>query len=489
MQLKLNEIIQEKFEQQLIKLNYNCPAEYKEGEGKGSCAGYDPKNFQKEKKEATKAKKVAAQDKKRGRAVTKTAKTAKSQIKKVLKDPKMASHVESVKGLIAKVAAEKKAGKVSKETYTALKSAMKEFKAAKSGSPKDLNTNPVVSTPSKVVNSDLAVDKMQTGDVWNAGLIGDIRVDEVDDENGTITVTANNFTETMTKGALKKALKEYNVTKGGKGSTQSIDNKISDGIKSPGTATRNVLKMSKIDVAEGETYLRYGNRLRVDKINDDTIEYTEMSNDTSEKKSMSPDNFKEYVDGYVSKFSEIPRVKQSMEIINNEKYKDVIQGYTGFNYIAINKTLLGRELTDADKPDPNFNVNENISVLDDVMSKTAFPEDAVVYSGLGNSATQFIDSVCPHKKCGSGSEFDIKSFVSTTLDERTSNVFHGGKNTLLKIKVPKGSKALSLEDISGFPTEKEILLNRGSKFRVVESKMVGYNAGKHREITVELVNN
>jgi hypothetical protein len=64
---------------------------------------------------------------------------------------------------------------------------------------------------------------MEIGDVWNAGLFGDISIVDVNDNE--ITVTANGFTEKMNKVALKKLLKEYNVTKRGASNMKAKDKK------------------------------------------------------------------------------------------------------------------------------------------------------------------------------------------------------------------------------------------------------------------------
>jgi hypothetical protein len=213
------------------KLNYRCEkGKYVADSFKcGNTPEEAKKNYQKEQKE----KKAIGRDKSRTKNAVRATKTATKQLKKVT-DPKLAQHVTNVKGLMDKIKAEKASGTVSKETFKAFKAAMQEFRTAKSGiggtgtpkpqvggdatptqaiEPKPLNTIQPSKAPDRVsvVNSDYAVDQMQVGDVWNAGLMGDIKVESVSDND--ITVTANNFTETMPKSALKKALKEYNVTK------------------------------------------------------------------------------------------------------------------------------------------------------------------------------------------------------------------------------------------------------------------------------------
>jgi hypothetical protein len=62
-----------------------------------------------------------------------------------------------------------------------------------------------------------------------------------------------------------------------------------------------------------------------------------------------------------------------------------------------------------------------------------------------------------------------KGFVSTSSDETRAIGFGRSRDsTILQIHVPKGSKAMSVKELSGFAAEEEILLNKESKFRILK---------------------
>jgi len=63
-----------------------------------------------------------------------------------------------------------------------------------------------------------------------------------------------------------------------------------------------------------------------------------------------------------------------------------------------------------------------------------------------------------------GKTVSDKGFVSTTVKE-TSGF---GSNLALTIQAPKGTAAAYVEHASQFQSEKELILNAGTKFKVVQ---------------------
>jgi hypothetical protein len=279
---------------------------------------------------------------------------------------------------------------------------------------------------------------------------------------------------------VAKAIEKVKKEKASKESVSELKDVVS-GMKKPS------LEFSKITVTEGETYLRYQSPIKIEKITNDTVAYSFKLGGEVQSVEKPISEFKSFSDGYFSKFSEIPRIKHTNDLINDEEKKNAFARYTGGSYENINKKLLGK-LTDADLPlNEREEVNSYISQMDGVMKQAAFPEETIVYSGLGKRASAFLDEMCPPKTCGEGNEFELKGFTSTSIDKKVTEMF--GSGIILEIKVPVGAKALSLEPISTFPHEKEVLLNRGSKFKVMKSEMIGEGKEKHRVVSVTMVNN
>lgn len=79
-----------------------------------------------------------------------------------------------------------------------------------------------------------------------------------------------------------------------------------------------------------------------------------------------------------------------------------------------------------------------------------------------------------------GDEFLDKGFVSTTLSKgviekfkrggRFYNTGSAGRNIIFTITIPKGNKAIQTDQVSRNKSEKELLLPRDQKFKVVSNK-------------------
>lgn len=121
-------------------------------------------------------------------------------------------------------------------------------------------------------------------------------------------------------------------------------------------------------------------------------------------------------------------------------------------YQAINQGLRnGAELDSKTKA--------TIKALDKTFADAHTTEPIEVYKGLENA---FADKLEP------GMTFEDNGFASTSSDPKTAKSFSGSKGTILKISVPKGSKALSIAGQSEYPDEQEVLLNRGGTYKVTD---------------------
>lgn len=147
---------------------------------------------------------------------------------------------------------------------------------------------------------------------------------------------------------------------------------------------------------------------------------------------------------------------------------DSLYRYTGGEYSEINDYLRGAEQARKDVAD----IENIVSAIDKSMDEAPrIPKDMAVFRNIGGKPAALID-------LQPGDEFQDKAFVSTTTTGSGGLVPESlGLN--LTIIVRKGSKALYTPDISDFPEEKELLLPRNSKFKVLSRE------GNH--LTVELM--
>lgn len=153
-----------------------------------------------------------------------------------------------------------------------------------------------------------------------------------------------------------------------------------------------------------------------------------------------------------------PAAQKAAKVNLSARESEAMLGYTGAMFRTLNPRLrAGKGPLAEDKTD--------LKHMDAAFAKASTAEDMVVYRGVTGDFFQ---------KLTVGSEFVDGGFVSTTSDLKAARNFLRGdrsENVLMEIKVPKGSKAISLGDIGAFAkTEQEILLNRGGKFRVIEQQ-------------------
>lgn len=87
-------------------------------------------------------------------------------------------------------------------------------------------------------------------------------------------------------------------------------------------------------------------------------------------------------------------------------------------------------------------------------------EPLVVFRGGGRQLAQV----------STGTIFSDKAFVSTSSSKELASSFVRAKGALLKIVIPKGSKVVPLPHMTQLLSEREILLPRNSRFRVVATQ-------------------
>lgn len=134
---------------------------------------------------------------------------------------------------------------------------------------------------------------------------------------------------------------------------------------------------------------------------------------------------------------------------------EAVKNYTGAMFRDVNPALRsGKPIPKKDRRD--------VDHMDAVFAKSSTKEPMTVYRGVSPDVAA---------KMQKGSSFKDGAFVSTTSDKSTAQSFARGGGAVMEVRVPKGSKAVSVRDVSQFgKSEQEILLNRGGNYRVVDVK-------------------
>ena len=159
----------------------------------------------------------------------------------------------------------------------------------------------------------------------------------------------------------------------------------------------------------------------------------------------------------------------------------VVDNYTGSASGAINAELRGKNYADSTVHltsglhDPSqgtisMHVTDVVSQLDIAFDTygVALPESVILYRGIGGTHSRAFTSL------GIGQEFVDKGFISTTASPRMAADFAlrtlGGiddsdDGAVIEIHAPKGTPVM-LPDANMDRGESEVMLNRGTKFRV-----------------------
>ena len=146
-------------------------------------------------------------------------------------------------------------------------------------------------------------------------------------------------------------------------------------------------------------------------------------------------------------------------LITREKAYEVVNYYTGRGYNDINRHLRG---TDRGANDPD--IEAKIDAMDAAFFRAPMSrEDRTVYRGV---------SVNVGRELVAGETFKDEGYTSTTTDMRVTEDFTGyggGPKYVMEITVPSGTRFIEIDESS----EKEIILDKGSRFSVEEIREEG----------------
>jgi hypothetical protein len=156
--------------------------------------------------------------------------------------------------------------------------------------------------------------------------------------------------------------------------------------------------------------------------------------------------------------------------------------YSEHHYDAINQQLRGNKKKGIEPFGPTGGKwDDVIAHMDKAFADVPPLDRNVVVSRKMHGAGPFPTAPPPMKP---GEEYLDHGYNSTS---KTRDVWHG--DTHMEIRLPKGSKVLDLNHTYGSDnaSEAEVLLNRESKFRVIEDTTSTYHGQHVRHIIVELV--
>lgn len=182
------------------------------------------------------------------------------------------------------------------------------------------------------------------------------------------------------------------------------------------------------------------------------------------------DKIKELKKSVPKKLSNNKQTQLDKPLINNslnDNDKNILKSYTNGNSEGVNYYLgTGKVLSRTNEP----YIKERIKELDSVFDKSSLKSPMKVYRGIDENDE--LDDF--YRNWSVGSIQTVNGYSSTTESLDVAKQFTNEETdfTVLEIDLPKGFKAIPISEISEFPAEKEVLLNRGTKFKVMSKKIV-----------------
>lgn len=148
-----------------------------------------------------------------------------------------------------------------------------------------------------------------------------------------------------------------------------------------------------------------------------------------------------------------------------------INAYSGSVYKAINSYLRkNADAKDAGKPYEQPYIGDKIKNIDAVMKRSRMTEATIVYRGMTGAIANQIRQAKP------GSIVREAGYASTSLYNSVAKGSFGYDGIVMKLLLPKGNSAYIMNGrgASLFPGEHEVLLPRGSRFKIrkVEGNVV-----------------
>lgn len=143
----------------------------------------------------------------------------------------------------------------------------------------------------------------------------------------------------------------------------------------------------------------------------------------------------------------------------SQREKDALIDYSDTAFAWINSALRKSDGTTKLSPD----VAEMVQLLDSAISKGCFKRACTVYRGVAEGElVERFGTLQP------GMEWVEKSYVSTTLDRNIAHLFCdlSKRGVLMIIRLKAGQRCAYLERLTEHRGELEVLLPRGTKFRV-----------------------
>ncbi len=164
----------------------------------------------------------------------------------------------------------------------------------------------------------------------------------------------------------------------------------------------------------------------------------------------------------------------------SDQEKGALKDYTGNGYAELNKNLRAGGAEKKAAEETAFARN-----LDSAISKSKLPESTVLFRGIAKHALSQNPNILK-----TGSVITDDGFISTSLKRSVADDFNKGSGVTVRLYAYKGAYALPLnggkpetgKNLSGLPSEHEVLLPRSTSYRVLNVETNGKKKTVHAEL-------
>lgn len=166
------------------------------------------------------------------------------------------------------------------------------------------------------------------------------------------------------------------------------------------------------------------------------------------------------------------------------KDPDILK-FFGFNSLVTKNTI--NKIEKIDKAFKNLNLDHSICVYRRT-SKSHFSQDFGTLRTGKMINEQVVSKIIQFYSRHEHQVYKEYAYLSTSLTKDPSPNYDSDKlPVLLKIKVPKGTQAIFLDDISTNHGEMEVLINRGYRFKYERFSIIKDNTYESLQIDVSLI--
>ncbi|MGX7172993.1 ADP-ribosyltransferase [Enterococcus ratti] len=144
--------------------------------------------------------------------------------------------------------------------------------------------------------------------------------------------------------------------------------------------------------------------------------------------------------------------------------KEALVGYAGQDYKAINDYLRNQG------GQGNAALDNKIKNISSSLNLKPLPESITLYrwcgmAEFGYNISDPLPSLADFEKKFLNTTKEDKGYLSTSLSSENLSAF-GPRKFILRLQAPKGTKGAYINALGGFGSEKEILVDKGSKYHI-----------------------